>query len=401
MTSKEIYITREIEELITIKSRRYPILSVMGPWQSGKTKLIQKYFPNLPYYDLEEADNFEMISKDPNRFVRDRCMDGAIFDEFHYIPELTKILKTVSDELLRAANKEGKTVIPTRFVLTGSHNYLFDAQIIETMVGRAGLIKLLPFTLQESGCTDAFEAMYKGGYPILYVNGETPQTFFPDYIENYLEREVKTVHGIKDLLKFKEFMEICASLTGQFFDYETVGSALGLSRKKLEEWLMVLYSSYIIFFARSYNKSVIKQMAKGHKLYFYDTGLAAGLMRNIESKEDIEQDPKARGKLFENLIFSEIWKKSFIRGKNLNPADFWNMTGQDGYEVDMIMERPGKLKAIEIKSSDKFNPKWFDNMQKHPELQAADKLVVYTGPTENVEGGRALNFCDLDQLFLR
>ncbi len=165
MISKEIYITREIEEFIKIQSQYYPILSVMGPRQSGKTKLIQKYFPHLPYYDLEEEDNFRMISKDPNRFVRDKCINGVIFDEFHYIPELTQILKTVSNELLRKANSQGKTAIPTRFVLTGSHNYLFDTKIRETMVGRAALIKLLPLTLQESGCKDAYDAMYKGGYP--------------------------------------------------------------------------------------------------------------------------------------------------------------------------------------------------------------------------------------------
>jgi predicted AAA+ superfamily ATPase len=400
MTSKEIYITREIESWIQVQCKNYPILSIIGPRQSGKTKLIQKYFPHLPYYDLEETDNFKMISKDPNRFVRDKCTNGAIFDEFHYIPELTQILKTFADELLREANKEGKTSLPTRFILTGSHNYLFDPNIKETMTGRVAIIKLLPFTLQESGCTDAFEAMYKGGYPILYVNGQIPKTFFPNYVHNYIDKEVRNIHGIKDLLKFEEFMQICASLAGNFFDYETVGSALGMTRKKLDEWLMVLYSSYIVFFARGYNKSVMKQMNNGHKLYFYDTGLCASLMEGIKSAGDIQKDPDARGKLFENLVFSEVWKKNFIEGSHMNPAHFWNITGKGGYEIDMVMKRSGVLRAIEIKSSDTFHSRWFDNMQKHPDLVAAKKFVVYTGPTQDVEGGRALNFCDLDQLFL-
>ena len=400
MTSKEIYITREIEELIEYQSHHYPILSVMGPRQSGKTEMIRKYFPHLPYYDLEQESTFKMISKDPDKFVRENCMEGAIFDEFHYIPQMTQILKTVSDELRYEIRKEGKTAVPTRFVLTGSHNYLFDKKITETMTGRAAIVKLLPLTLQESGCKDPFEAMHKGGYPILYVNGQVPEKFFPAYIQNYLDREVRHIHGIKDLLKFEEFMQICASLAGNFFDYETVGSALGLKRETLDAWLMVLYSSYIIFFARGYNKSVIKQMAKNHKLYFYDTGLCASLMGGIKSAQDIQKNPKAQGKLFENLVFSEIWKKNFIGGYHLNPAHFWNITGKDAYEVDMIMERAGRLKAIEIKSSDTFNPHWFDNMQKHPDLKTADKFVVYTGPTMDVEGGRALNFCDLDQLFL-
>ncbi len=399
--SDKRYIIREVQAWMDVQTKHYPILSVMGPRRSGKTELIRKYFPHLPYYDLEEDHNFEMISKNPNRFVRDKCMDGVIFDEFHYIPELTRILKTVSDELLEEAHQKDQMALPTRFVLTGSHNYLFDAKIKETMVGRAALIKLLPLTLQESGCKNPFEAMYKGGYPILYVNGQIPESFFPDYIQNYLEREVKTVHGIEDLRTFRKFMEICASMTGQFFDYQKVGSVLELSKETLSKWLTILYSSYIIFFAGPYYKSTIARFANKDKLYFYDTGLAAALMKDIDRPEDIEENDDARGKLFENMIFSEMWKKNFIKGRYLDPASFWNITGPGGYEVDMIIKRAGKLKAIEIKSGNKFDPKWFANMQKHKDLREAEKFVVYTGPTMDVEGGRALNFCDLDQLFLR
>ena len=101
------------------------------------------------------------------------------------------------------------------------------------------------------------------------------------------------------------------------------------------------------------------------------------------------------------MIFSEMWKKNFIKGRYLDPVSFWNITGPGGYEVDMIIKRAGKLRAIEIKSGDTFDPRWFANMKKHKDLREADKFVVYTGPTQDVEGGRALNFCDLDQLFLR
>ncbi len=400
MTSKEVYITREIEEWIKVQTPHYPILSVMGPRRCGKTKLIRRKFPELPYFDLEKEATFKMISKNPDQFVRDHCMNGAVFDEFQYVPQLTEILKTVSDELLFEAEKEGATALSTRFVITGSHNYLFNEKIRETMTGRAAIINLLPFTIQETGAKDPFELMYKGGYPAIYTDHQSPKSFFSSYIQNYLDREVRNVHGIKDLLKFQEFMEICASLVGNFFDYETAGSTLGVSRKTLDEWLMVLYASFIIFFVRPYNKSIPKQMAKKHKIYFYDTGLAAALNARVKSPEHIKLNADLKGRLFENLIFSEIWKKNFIQGEYLPCAYFWNVTGENGYEVDMIMEGISQLKAIEIKSSDTFNPKWFDNMQKHPDLKTADKFVVYTGPTMDVEGGRALNFCDLDQLFL-
>ncbi len=396
--SDKRYIIREVQAWMDVQTKHYPILSVMGPRRAGKTELIRKYFPHLPYFDLEKKETLKRVGENPDKFVRENYMDGVIFDEFHYVPELTEILKTVSDELLEEAHQKDQMSLPTRFVLTGSHNYLFDKNIRETMTGRAALIKLLPLTLQESGCKDPFEAMYKGGYPILYVNGQVPQSFFPDYIENYLDREVKNVHGIEDLRTFRRFMEICAYLTGNFFDYETVCRTLDLKKKTVEKWLTILYSSYIIFFAGPYHKSAIAKFANKDKLYFYDTGLAASLM-GIKTPERIKMNGDLRGKLFENMIFSEMWKKNFIGGSYLDPAYFWNVKGEGGYEVDMIMEGITNLKAIEIKASDKFDPHWFDNMQKHPDLKAADKFVVYTGPTMDVEGGRTLNFCDLDQLF--
>jgi predicted AAA+ superfamily ATPase len=269
------------------------------------------------------------------------------------------------------------------------------------MTGRVAIIKLLPLTIQESKETDPYTLMYKGGYPILYVNGEIPRSFFPAYIQNYLEREVKTVHGIEDLRTFRKFMEICAYLAGNFFDYDTVCRTLDVKKKTVDKWLTVLYSSYIIFFASPYYKSTMAKFSNKDKLYFYDTGLCTSLMSKAKSPEHIQENPILRGQLFENLVFSEIWKKNFIHGEYLDPAYFWNIKGEGGYEVDMIMEGVKNLKAIEIKSSNKFDPHWFDNMQKHPDLQAAEKFVVYTGPTQDVEGGRALNFCDLDQLFLR
>ncbi len=398
-TSKEIYITREIEAFIKIQSQHYPILSIMGPRQSGKTEMIKKYFPELPYFDLEQKETRKKVLENPDQFVRENYMDGVIFDEFHYVPELTEILKTVSDEIRHEVRKQGITAIPTRFVLTGSHNYLFDSKIRETMVGRAALIKLLPFSLQESGCKDPFEAMYKGGYPVLHVNGQVPENFFPAYIENYLDREVKTVHGIEDLRTFRKFMQMCAYLTGNFFDYETVCRTLDLKKKTVEKWLTILYSSYIIFFAGPYHKSAIAKFANKDKLYFYDTGLCADLM-GAQSAEHIRINSDFKGKFFENLIFSELWKKNFIKGRYLDPAYFWNVKGEGGYEVDMIIEGMTNLKAIEIKASDKFDPRWFANMSKAKQLQEAQKFVVYTGPTMDVEGGRAINFCDLHLLFL-
>jgi predicted AAA+ superfamily ATPase len=153
------------------------------------------------------------------------------------------------------------------------------------------------------------------------------------------------------------------------------------------------------FFATPYHKNTIAKFANKEKLYFYDTGLAASLMK-IRSVEHLKVNHEIRGKLFENLIFSEIWKKNFISGEYLSPASFWTVMGSDGYEVGMIIEGMTNIKAIEIKSSDKFDIRWFDNMRRHEKLQNAQKFVVYTGETMDVPGGRAINFKDVGLLLV-
>ncbi len=398
-TQRRVYVHRETENLIARQIPNYPILSIVGPRQSGKTELIRNYFPHLKHYDFEDLPTRALVEKDITGFVRAN-IKGAIFDEFQFVPEITQVLKVVADELIWDAHQRGENTAQARFIITGSHNYLLDDRIKEGMVGRVANIKLLPFTIGETGLTDPFLLMYKGGYPAIHTNRTEPDLFFTDYIENYLNREVRTIHGIEDLRTFRKFMEICAHLTGQFFDYQKVGTVLEISKETMSKWLTILYSSYIIFFAGPYYKSTIARFSNKDKLYFYDTGLAAYLMGDIYSPEDIERNSDARGKLFENLIFSQLWKKNYAKGRYHDPAYFWNITGSRGYEVDMIVKRARGLSAIEIKSSSNFDPRWFANMQKHKDLREGDKFVVYTGPTMDVEGGRALNFCDLDQLFL-
>jgi predicted AAA+ superfamily ATPase len=387
------YMTREVEQWMKVMGPLCPVMTIMGPRQAGKTQLIKEYFPNLPYYDFEDDDTRALVKKNVIGFVREN-INGAIFDEFQFVPEVTKALKVVSDELIREAHKRGESSVPVRFVITGSHNYLHNDNITETMVGRTSVIEMLSMTAGELNLNDPFELMFKGGYPILYVNGETPETFFPRYVNTYLEREIRLLHEIEDLTQFRFFMGLCAQNVGQIINYETMTSQIGIKMTTLRKWLSLLEATYITFMALPYHENYGKVISHRPKLYFYDTGLAAYLI-GLKFKEEIPEDPDLKGKLFENLVMSEIKKKLLSKNRMIENMYFWNVTGEGGYEVDLLLGRKNKLKAIEIKSGDTFDPWWMVNAGKLEQLVEAKKYVIYSGPTQEVEGGMAVNFKDV------
>ncbi len=397
------YIHRECESWLETMTALNPILSVMGPRQAGKTKLIREYFPHLPYFDLEKEATRAMVAKGPEDFVRAH-MDGLIVDEFHHIPALASAFKAVADELIWDARKQGIVSVSSRFIITGSHNYLLSGDVKETMVGRVAIIELPPMTASEIGKFDTAELMFKGGYPILHINGEIPATFFPKYIRSYLEREVRDIHNIKDLVKFQDFMQMCASMSGKVIDEGLMAGQMGVTTPTIKNWLSILEASYIIFRARPYYNNFEKRLIKRHKLYFYDTGLAAYFL-NVKSSEAL-MDPESRvyglrGQLFENLCFSEIKKKLLNKGLILDSAYFWNVEKdeENPYEVDLLLNGEYALKAVEIKVSDKLQSNWFHGGAKLGKLTKVQKYVIYNGPTLETEDGIALNFKDMNRVF--
>jgi predicted AAA+ superfamily ATPase len=393
MAEKYRYMTREVEEWMKVMGPLCPVMTIMGPRQAGKTQLIKECFAHLPYYDFEDDETRAMVKKNVIQFVREN-INGAIFDEFQYIPEVTRALKVVSDELIREAHMRGEASVPVRFVITGSHNYLYNDKITETMVGRTSIIEMMSMTASELNVDNSFELMFKGGYPILYVNGETPETFFPKYVNTYLQREIRLLHNIGDLKQFRFFMGLCAQNVGNILNYETMTSAIGIKMNTLQKWLSLLEATYIIFTSPPYHENYGKVISHRPKLYFYDTGLAAYLM-GIKSISRIEKNPDFKGKLFENLVISDVKKKLLSKNRMLDETYFWNVTGKQGYEIDLLLGNADELKAIEIKSSDTFDPWWMGNAGKLEKLVDTQKYVIYAGPTQEVEGGMAVNFKDV------
>lgn len=368
----------------------------------------------MPYFDFEDHETRARVQKNPIGFIREH-IHGAIFDEFHYIPEITEGLKVVADELNTQADKIENTPVPTRFVLTSSHNYLqIKGGITETMVGRASMIELLSMSASELNIDDPYTLIYKGGYPAIYTKGEEPQSYFRNYLKLYLEREVRMVHNISDFSKFLLFMKMCANRVGNLINYEIMSSHLGLTKKVIDHWLEVLRVSYIIFTAPKYHNNFELTLTHQPKLYFYDTGLASFLLDHF-TQEDIVTS-SMRGALFENLVFSDVNKTIMAANKSLSTY-FWQVGHQkqkrkndvvfeeekEGYEIDMIISQGSKVKAIEIKMSGTFDPHWLGRLhrfdkEKSKSIIECKKYIIYTGPTMDIPGGKALNFKDIGLL---
>ncbi|MCL4380299.1 ATP-binding protein, partial [Candidatus Dependentiae bacterium] len=272
----------------------FPIIALLGPRQSGKTTLAQEVFKDYHYINLENLGLQEAAFADPQGFL-EKLLEhqGVIIDEFQQVPRLLSYLQIIVD-------REKK---PGFFILTGSHNFLMNQSISQSLAGRVGILTLLPLSNKE--IVDAQlqakfseEAVVKGCYPRLF-GGKTlgPQYVYPSYIQTYLERDVRSIVNVTDLSLFKKFLGLCAGRVGQLVNVSALASDCGISMQTVKSWLSILEASYIIFLLQPYHKNFNKRLVKSSKLYFYDTGIACSLL-GIDSAQQLELH-YMRGQLFE------------------------------------------------------------------------------------------------------
>ena len=369
-------IERELGPRLLGLATQYPIISVSGPRQSGKTTLVRSVFPDYAYLSFEDPDVRAAFELDPKAFLA-RHGTHVIFDEAQREPDLFSYLQSIVDEQ-RA---------PGQFVLTGSQDFLLLKSVGQSLAGRVALCTLLPLSYEElarSGNAPADELawLHRGGYPRLYDGVRDAETFFAGYLRTYLERDVRSELGVRNLSAFRTFVELCALRTGQLLNISSLASDCGISVNTAKGWLSVLEASHIIYLLRPYYSNRSKRLVKTPKLYFLDTGLAAYLM-GAERPEDIA-DLGWQGPLFEAAIVSELLKRRYaaLREPNLS---FWRDAKQR--EIDILIERgPRVVKAIECKASTAFNPKFFDTLNKIASeelgLDARSQAVVYGGDME-------------------
>ena len=371
-------------------SAYYPIVTLTGPRQAGKTTLIRHVFPEKEYVSLEDPDMRYLAQSDPRIFLG-RFPDGAIFDEVQRAPELFSYLQTIVD----MSNKEGM------FILSGSQSFLLQEKISQSLAGRAAVLKLLPLSLAELSDSkisvdDLEQVLFTGGYPRIFDKSIPTSDFFPSYLQTYLERDVRTLQNVQNLDSFSLFIRLCAGRIGQLLNISSLATECGVSVNTAKGWLSILEASYIIFRLRPHYKNFNKRLVKMPKLYFYDTGLACYLL-GLQNTEQLLSH-YMRGEVFENFVIAELVKARINSGQETN-LYFWR--DHKGLEVDCIVDKGGELAAIECKSGRTVTFSFFDNLNKWSTLAAGDstgKVVVYAGDiSQVVAGAELLSWRDLPQ----
>jgi uncharacterized protein len=345
-------IPRSVEKMLPSLIPGYPVITITGPRQSGKTTLARTFFASKPYVSFENPDTREEAQSDPRSFL-ERYENGAVFDEVQRLPELLSYLQQIVDEGPRSC----------RFVLTGSQQFGLKSKITQSLAGRTGLIHLLPFSYDElysfRGENPAMEAvLFSGLYPPIHDRGLDPQKWYADYVQTYIERDVRSLLNVRDLSAFQLFLKMCAARCGQLINLSGLASDCGITHNTAKEWISILEASYIMFRLMPYFDNLGKRLVKTPKLYFYDSGLATYLL-GIKTPEQLSVHAH-RGAIFETFIASEIVKSSYHRAETPS-LYFWR--DRSGNEIDFLIDRGSDLLPIEAKSGKTVASDWFDSLK--------------------------------------
>lgn len=386
---KTEFINRELATVIKEASQYFSVITVTGPRQSGKTTLLQNIFSELPYFSLENLDIQKFAVNDPIAFLNQHP-NGMILDEVHNAPGLLSYIQGIVD----ADPKR-------RFILSGSSQFAMLRKVTQSLAGRTAVFELLPFSYSEikelprSKTLD--ELIFNGFYPAIYADKNIPKFLYPSYVKTYLEKDVRDLLQIKDMMQFQIFIRLCAGRIGSLFNASELANEVGVSAKTITSWLSVLQASYIVMLLPPYFENSRKRLTKTPKLYFIDTGLAAYLL-GIESAEQLGRD-KMRGGLFENFVVIEALKHRYNQGKESN-LYFYRDSNQN--EVDLILKNRESLCGIEIKSSMTYNShfeKGLRQIDSGVKEKVEPKAIIYAGDFENTVGNiQLLNYTHLDKL---
>jgi len=374
-------ITRHLTEHVRDLSTKTPVISITGPRQSGKTTLSRQVFPDYDYVDLDRPQTRRAAIDNPEGFLN-QFKKGVIIDEAQNAPELFSLIKVRVDE----SRRNGE------FILTGSQHFLFMEKITQSLAGRTAIFHLLPFSVSELEGTEhalssPFDYIFKGFYPRVYSEGFPPVSFYPSYLQTYVERDVRQVQNVSDLYTFERFMHLLAGHTGQMFNQTNISNDLGVSTTTVSRWMSLLQSSFVAFLLPPYFKNFNKRVVKTPKVYFYDTGLACSLL-GIENARQLDTH-FARGALFENFIIVETMKRFLNRGILKPNLFFWR--DSSGHEIDLLVERGGRLFPCEIKSGETVNDSFFKNLNVFNDIAdnpASQSYLIYGG-NENQNRSKA------------
>ena len=342
----------------------FPVITVTGPRQSGKTTLVRDLFSEKPYVSLEDPSERLFAEDDPKGFLA-RFEKGAIFDEAQRWPDLFSYLQGMVDEDRQ----------PGRFVLTGSQQFGLLAGISQSLAGRAGVTRLLPLASSETPTLKDCSLntlLLTGGYPALHAQSINAQDWFASYIATYVERDVRQLINVQDLTTFQRFLRLCAGRTGNLLNLNALAGEAGITHKVAQSWMSVLQSSDLIYLLPPYHKNFGKRLVKSPKLYFTDTGLACWLL-GIRSEAVLALHP-LRGALFETWVIGEAFKARYNAGE---ATDLYFWRDNNGLEADLVYEQGNKLQAIEIKSGATVTPDYIRAGQKATKFAGEKALTPW------------------------
>jgi predicted AAA+ superfamily ATPase len=365
-------IQREAQYKLAQLGDTFKAIAVIGPRQSGKTTLVKVTFPEKPYLSLENPDTRNFALEDPRGFLQN-LPNGAILDEVQRTPLLFSYLQ----EILDNSNQKGL------FILTGSNNFLLQESISQSLAGRVGYLNLLPFSVKELLSENLLpetdeEVMVNGFYPPIYDQRISSLDWVPNYIKTYIERDVRQIKNVSDLLIFEKFMSVLAGRTSQELNLTSISNEVGVDLKTVQSWIGILESSFIIYLLKPHFQNYNKTIVKRPKVYFYDTGLVCSFLR-ISNVSQLENHP-LKGAIFETMIVIEMVKKYTNQGIN-PPLFYWR--DKTGHEIDLIIDKGNLLTPIEIKSSKTINSDFFKNLKYWNHLSKMNKAVlIYSGIQE-------------------
>ena len=390
-------IDRCLEKAVAASARSYPVVTVTGPRQSGKTTLVRKVFHAYDYVSLENPDERAFALEDPRGFLN-RFERPLILDEVQRVPDLLSYLQGRVDEDDR----------PGRYVLTGSQNFLLLERVSQSLAGRTALFHLLPFSRSELAghkpmplenvgrkipkrseeTSDLFDVLFKGFYPRIHDKGLKPQDWLRNYYQTYVERDVRSILQVGDIETFGRFVRLCAGRTGQILNLSSLGADCGVSHATARRWLSVLEASFIVHLLRPHYENFSKRLIKSPKLYFIDTGLLCYLLR-IRSADELVTHAM-RGAIFETFVVVELLKAFLNRGAEPD-IHFWRDVG--GHEVDIILDQGRALIPIEAKSGETVSGDFLKGIEYWRTLSGQTRTpaaVVYGGVPSMMRSGTAL-----------
>lgn len=382
-------INRTLKDKLTTLADKFPVITLTGPRQSGKSTLLKHTFPQYHYVSLEDIDMREFAINDPRGFLNTYPRQ-TIIDEVQRVPSLLSYIQTHVDSL-------DETGV---YMLAGSQNLLLSDAVGQSLAGRTALLRLLPLSHEELNAVDLLpssvnEEIFTGCYPRLFDKKINPVDYYPSYIETYVERDVRMLKNITNLSTFVRFIKLCAGRIGQLLNIASLANECGISSPTASAWISVLEASYICYWLKPDWNNFNKRLVKSPKLYFYDTGLACSLL-DIQSPSQVDTH-YLRGGLFENMVINAFLKQAWNRGQSAD-LRFWR--DSQGNEIDLLVYRDGKPDAFEIKSSATFSMDFFKGLNRWAALSQAENgqlHVIYNG--NNMMHTSNGNICPWNDLF--